>query len=285
MKQFFTITVAVFLIFNVSHAQDKEAYTLFTKSGKKVNYKKLLKAADKSNIILFGELHNNPIAHWLQLELTHDLSNNHRLTLGAEMFESKDQETINNYLQGKLDEKALDTIAKLWPNYKTDYAPLLNIAKDSGFAFIATNIPRNFANLVYRGGFKVLDTLSAKQKGWIAPLPIAYNPELSCYKNIFAMTQGHGNKNLPKAQAIKDATMSFFISENFTLQNLFIHYNGAYHSDNYQGILWYLKQWNPDIQYLTISTVEQTDVDKLNKQNEGIADFIICVDENMTKTY
>jgi hypothetical protein len=79
--------------------------------------------------------------------------------------------------------------------------------------------------------------------------------------------------------------MAYFISENFMVGNKFIHFNGAYHSDNYEGILWYLKRSNPNLIYITISTVLQDDVSKLTDENKGKADFIICVDENMTTTY
>lgn len=285
MKKILAAIVLFVLHSSFIFAQKKEAFIIYDKAGKKVSYKKLFKVAEKSNIILFGELHNNPISHWLQYELSHDLALKHRLTLGAEMFESKDQKHLNSYLKNEIDAKALDSLAKLWPNHKTDYAPLLNLAKEKNIAFIATNAPRTFANKVYKNGFEALDSLSNEEKSWLAPLPIAYDPELDCYKNIFQMTHGHGNPNLPKAQALKDATMSFFISKNFTKDEIFIHYNGAYHSDNFQSILWYLKKWNTDLQYLTISTKLQSNVSKLDKENIGIADFVICVDENMTKTY
>ena len=95
----------------------------------------------------------------------------------------------------------------------------------------------------------------------------------------------HGTPELVKAQASKDATMAHFIYKNYVPGNLFIHYNGAYHSDNYQGILWYLKLLNRKLKYSTITTVSQADVNKLLAENKGIADFIICVDEDMTSTH
>ena len=51
----------------------KEAYVIFNNKGKEVSYSKLLKEAEKADVILFGEFHDNPIIHWLQLELTNDL--------------------------------------------------------------------------------------------------------------------------------------------------------------------------------------------------------------------
>jgi hypothetical protein len=66
---------------------------------------------------------------------------------------------------------------------------------------------------------------------------------------------------------------------------VFVHYNGAYHSDYYEGIGWYLKHYAPQLKVMTITTVSQKDLKKLDKEHLGKADFIICVDEDMTGTY
>ncbi len=99
------------------------------------------------------------------------------------------------------------------------------------------------------------------------------------------MMPGHGGDNLPKAQAIKDATMAHFSLKYFQPGKLLIHFNGAYHSENYEGILWYLRRQAPQLKYATITTVSQKDLKKLVAENKGKADFIICVDEDMTTTY
>jgi hypothetical protein len=150
---------------------------------------------------------------------------------------------------------------------------------------VATNVPRKFARLVYNDGFEALDTLTDEEKSWIAPLPIVFDPTLPGYVEMLAMMGGHGGENLPKAQAIKDATMAHFILANYRPEQTFIHYNGAYHSNNYEGILWYLKQAKPEFSYSTISTVSQANISKLEDENKRLADFIICVDENMTSTH
>ena len=266
-------------------AQDKPAYTLFDSWGKKVSYDKMINRLKENDIVLFGEFHNNPIVHWLQLEVTRDLQSLRPLVLGAEMFEQDNQEALNRYLDGSLSAKGLDSSARLWPNYKTDYAPLVNFARANRIPFAATNIPRRFASLVARGGFEALDTLSELQKTWIAPLPPAYDSTLPGYKNMMTMMAGHASPNLPKAQAIKDATMAWFILKNYKPGSLFLHFNGAYHSQNYEGILWYLRQQQPGLKYATIHTVMQKDLKKLLDEHKGSADFIICVDEDMTTTY
>jgi uncharacterized iron-regulated protein len=269
----------------ISKAQHLPAYQIFTAKGKKTEFGKILKAAEKADVILFGEFHNNPIAHWLQYELTSGMVQKRQLILGAEMFETDNQDALNRYLSGEIDQKGLDTLARLWNNYKTDYKPLVEIAKANNLTFVAANIPRKYASKVFREGLESLETLPDSEKQWIAPLPIAYDPELPGYKNMLTMMGEHASDNFPKAQAIKDATMAHHILKYYLPGHLFIHYNGAYHSDNYEGILWYLKRERPDLKYLTISTVSQKDLRKLEKENLRKADFIIVVDENMTTTY
>lgn len=268
---------------------DLPAYKIFNKKDKETDFSKLLKEASEADVIFFGEQHNNPINHWLQLELTQALyaEKGKRLVLGAEMFESDNALLLNEYLSGAITEKSFESEAKLWPNYKTDYKPLVSFARDSSLRFIATNIPRRYASIVNRNGFEGLDSLDAAAKTYIAPLPVAYDAELPGYKSMIEMMGGQGghvNENLPKAQAVKDATMAYFINKNLNPGETFLHFNGTYHSDNFEGIVWYLKNLNPNLKILTISAVEQKNIDKPEEENSSKADFIIITPETMTKT-
>lgn len=284
MKKYFLLVIIALSVTLVS-AQDKPAYTIYNSKGKKVSYKKMIKSISSSNVVMFGELHNNPISHWLQYEVTKDLLATKKLTLGAEMFEADNQAALNQYLKGDIDAKAFDTLARLWPNHKTDYAPLVDFAAKNQLEFIATNIPRRYASMVFKSGFEALNNLSEEEKSCIAPLPIPFDSELPTYKNILKMMGEHGSPELVMAQATKDATMAHFILKNYDENAIFIHYNGAYHSDYYEGILWYLKKQQPDLNYATITTVSQAAVSKLSEEHLNKADFIICVDEDMTTTY
>ncbi len=276
------------LFSRITLAQKKVPYVIYNNKGKKVSYEKMLKSVSTTEILLFGEYHDNPICHWLQLELTKDLykEKKEQLVLGAEMIETDNQEALNRYLKNEIDFKTFDSLSRLWGNYQTDYAPLVNFAKTKNLNFIATNVPRRYARTVFRKGTEELEKLSEKEKAWIAPLPFPFDIELTSYQNMLKMMGGtHANPNFPKAQAIKDATMAHFILKNFKEGNFFIHYNGAYHSDIYEGVYWYLKKYQADINIKTISTVSQKNIHKLEKEHLGKADFIICVDDDMTKTH
>lgn len=281
-----TTFLSILLVFTINfYAQDKKAYQLFDKNGKKVSYEKLLKLAIKTQVVLFGEYHNNSASHWLQLELTKDIAAKRSIVQGAEMLEADNQKQVNQYLLGEIDQKKLDSTARLWPNYKTDYKPLVDFAKENKSQFIATNIPRRFASMVSKKGFEVLEIVTSEEKSWIAPQPIPYDANLPGYVEMMKMMGEHTSPNMPKAQASKDATMAYFINKNLKYDATFIHYNGTYHSDNFEGISWYLKKYNPTIQIITISTVEQKDISKLDKENYNKANFILVIDEDVTKTY
>jgi uncharacterized iron-regulated protein len=283
MKKYFLICLLFSAI--VFQAQDKKAYQLFDKKGKKTSYKKLLKEAGLTQVLLFGEYHNNAISHWLELEITKDLAESKKLVLGAEMLEADNQKQLNQYLKGEIDQKKLDSMARLWKNYPNDYKPLVDFAKEKNFQFVATNIPRRYASMISKNGFEALGKLTDEEKTWIAPQPIPYDASLPGYAEMMKMMGDHTSPNMPKAQASKDATMAYFINKNIYEKTVFIHYNGTYHSDNFEGISWYLKTYNPNIKIVTISTVEQSDLSKLEKENYNKADFILVIDEDVTKTY
>lgn len=266
------------------YSQDKSPYQLYDKKGKKVSYKKLLKSAENADVLLFGEYHNNSIVHWLELEVAKDLSEKKQIILGAEMLEADNQKQVNQYLAGEINQKQLDSTARLWPNYNTDYKPLVDFAKEKKLKFIATNVPRRYASMVFKNDFQALDNLTDEEKSWIAPLPIPFDINLPGYQSMMKMME-HAGEKMPKAQAIKDATMAYFITQNFVKNSLFIHYNGTYHSDNFEGISWYLKKMQENLSIITISTVEQDNISKLDQENYTKGDYILVIDIDATKTY
>lgn len=283
MKNLFAIMF--FAICSILNAQDKKAYQLYDSKGKKVTFEKMVKSVLKTEVVLFGEFHDNPICHWLELELAKEIAAKKEVVLGAEMIEADNQLVLNDYLSGKINQKQLDSLARLWPNYKTDYKPLVDFAKEKKLPFIATNIPRRYASMVNKRGFESLENLPEEEKSWIAPQPIPYDKDLPGYTKMMTMMGEHTSPNMPKAQASKDASMGYFISKNLKPNSVFIHYNGSFHSDNFDGINWYLIKYKPKVKVITIATVEQNQLKELDDTHFNKADFILVIDESMTKTH
>jgi uncharacterized iron-regulated protein len=338
------LLLALLFVFSYSvNSEELPAYKLYDKDGDEVDFSDLVDEALDHQIVFFGELHNNPICHWLQLELSKAVyGENKNLKLGFEMFESDDQLIINEYFNDLYSENRFKDEMKLWKNYSTDYKPLLDFAKDNKLELIATNTPRRYATLVAKQGFEALDSLTDEAKSYIAPLPIEVDLELPGYKKMGEMFGGsHGSAKpkmpakskkmristdsthsgmerdpkamrnsiaeppskpkmgkhpmkksgsdmmtkLKQAQALKDATMAHFTMENLDEDGIFIHFNGTYHSNNFEGIVWFIKQKMPDKKILTIASIEKDDTDELTDEEKKLADFILVIPKSMTKTY
>ncbi|HXY54347.1 MAG TPA: ChaN family lipoprotein [Nitrospirota bacterium] len=262
--------------------RDKPAYRLYDGGGTEMAYQDVLDRCAKSDILLFGELHEHPLVHWLQLELTRDLYEIKKddLMLGAEMLEADNQLIVDEYLAGLVEHEHLVKEAKVWENYDTDYRPLVDVAKEHGLRFIATNIPRRYASLVARNGMKALEHLADEAKRYIAPLPIVVDLSTPGYGQAMEIGMAHGShmdaQNFVAAQAVKDATMAYFILKNRRPKDLFIHYNGDYHSKDCGGICWYLKRQDPDITVRTISSFSK-DTPVFDDDCKDAADIVLVV--------
>ena len=273
-------------------AQDRPAYRLFTAAGKPAGYDKMLKELAAADVVFFGEQHNDPMAHWLALQLTKDLLRLRQghLVLGLEMFERDVQPLVDQYTTGELDDKPFEADSRPWPNYATDYKPLLQLARQQKFRVVGTNVPRRYASQVAKSGLEPLDALPAAEKAWLAPLPLTVDFALPGYQQMAKMFGGDaahaaGVQNIIRAQALKDATMAYFLNQARPEGHMLLHLNGSFHSDNHDGILAYLRQQNPKLKVLTLSTVSQASLDRLDKDNQQKADFVLVVPEDMTKTY
>ena len=290
------------LLISFSAIAQKPAYQLYDSAGNAVNYDQMLSQLDSVDVILFGEIHNDALVHWLELQVAKDLyERDSNLVLGAEMLEADNQLLLDEYLSGTIEERHFEQEAKLWDNYATDYAPLLRFAQRGQIPLVATNIPRRYASLVAREGLAMLDSLPNAAKELIAPLPIEVDLSLPGYRSMLDMMggrphgggSGHGGsshggmsaENIVQAQAIKDATMAHFILLNLPKKTTFLHFNGSYHSNNFEGTYWYIQRASPDLQIKTISSVSQADISQLEEDNYGLADFIFVVPDDMTKTY
>lgn len=267
-----------------------EAYRLYDSKGKSITYDQLIKSIAKVDVVFVGEIHNCVITHWLEQKLLESLYKVHgkSLKMGMEMFESDNQLILDEYLHGQITGERFEDEARLWPNYSTDYAGLISYAREHHIPVVATNVPRRYATAVKEHGLAYLDSLSTEAKSYMAPLPIRFQTNESVEQGFALMGVMGKNKNanprqIAEAQAIKDATMAWRIAKN--LPSKFIHFNGNFHTDNHDGIIPYLLQYKPGTTYTVVRAVRQEDISHLEEDYKGIADFYICVPEDMTTSY
>ncbi|MFV0200341.1 ChaN family lipoprotein [Empedobacter falsenii] len=292
-----TILYTLFIIVSIQlNAQDKKVYQIYNKNERKTDFGKMIKELSKYDVVLFGEHHNNAVNHWLQLQTTKALYEvkGNQLILGAEMFERHQQNQLTNYLKGTISDIEFQKNTKLWSNYKTDYKPLVDFAKEKNLDFIATSVTRQYASYVSKNGLESLDTISTNEKLLLARLPITIDYEAPGYPEMIKMMGDHVGikaKQFVAAQALKDATMAESILNNWNENALFLHYNGDYHSKNYGGIYWYLKFFRPNLKIAVIEILETADLNEklsvIKSKNENITttEFIIVFPKDSPKSY
>ncbi len=263
------------------------AYRLVDDKGKSIAYQDLLERATKADFVFFGELHDDPIGHWLQLRLTKDLYKKagDKLKLGAEMYEAADQLILDEYLNGTIRMKDLKRTAKLWDNFDTDYRPVLEFARKRSIPFLASNVPRRYAALVHRRGLSSLDSLNEKAKEYMAE-DLSFDSSLISYQRVMKMGHGENGKRIAQAQALKDATMATRIHDRYEEGDVFLHFNGSFHSDAHEGIAHYLKKKLPEAEILVISSFRVKDITAPGEVNwDRKGDINLLVPEDMTATH
>lgn len=270
-------------------AQDKPAYLLYSAKGKPLAYGAVLKILQKADVVLFGELHNNPIAHWLEYELIRDLYavKKDSLLIGMEMLEADQEEALLRYMKGELSLEKLGEEIRLWPNFRTDYAPILEWARQHHVPVYATNAPRSLAREVSQKGAAAWESWGAVQRRYVAPVPFPRLDTLPSYQKMDEMARSHGMEPEPfrLAQMLKDATMAHRIVQAWRPGALFFHLNGRYHSDYHQGIAAYLRVYNPALKVVVITTEEAPDPRTYKPTSPSLADILLVVPETMTKTH
>lgn len=267
-----------------------EAYRLYDAKGKPVTYQQMIQDLAQQEVVFVGEMHNCVITHWLELRILQSLYhiNGNKIVVGMEMLETDNQLIIDEYRHGLITTERFETETRLWPNYSTDYEPLVSFACEHHLPLIATNVPRRYANAVKNHGLEWLDSLSEEAKRYLPPLPIQYQENEQANEAFGIMTMMGKNKNanpawMSQSQALKDATMAWNIARSKAER--FIHFNGNYHTDSGDGIIPYLRQYRPGVTLKTIYSVRQEDITKLEDDYLGKADYCICVPQDMTTSY
>ena len=268
-----------------------EIYRIFDAQGKEVSYEKMIKTVSATDVVFFGEIHNCVISHWMELKVLEALTeNNKKLKVGMEMLEADNQLIINEYTSSLISSDRFEEECRLWPNHSTDYEPLVYYAKRHHLPLIATNVPRRYASVVKEKGLAFLDSLSAEAKRYLPKLPIKYVENENAQAGFALMgLLGKAKETKPQlmaqAQAIKDATMGWFIAQNLKKGEQMIHFNGTYHSDARNVIIPYLLEYRPKTTISTIRAVRQEEIDKIEEDYLGLADFYICITEDMNMSY
>lgn len=252
-------------------------------SGKELNAAQLAKRLQKYDVVFFGEFHDQGEIHAAEAELLqamHKLQGD-KLALSMEMFEVDNQSKLNKFLADTLSEEDFLAASRPWPNYRTDYAPLVNFAKEKKMPVVAANVPRFLAAHVAKNNGSV----AGIEEQYLQFLPKhTYAPE-GAYKDKFyaQMSSPAAPMKMPPArlaavyaaQCLKDDKMSESIAAFAdTHQNMqILHINGCFHSDAHLGTTQKLEALRPRLKVAVITPLERK-----QKGVKPAGDFVVWFD-------
>lgn len=283
------IAIITVLLFAFGALLGADYQLIESKSGKSISLAKMAAKLKKADVIFFGEFHDNATIHELQAELLPLLYQaKKRLIVSFEMFERDVQPDLDAYLAGEITEEEFLERSRPWPNYATDYRPLLEFAKDKGLKVIAANVPRWIAGKVARGSLTTLEDLDTDDRMNVA---ITIDTSEGAYKNNFLATmQNNGVHNrfgdeqlyerLYQAQCVKDDTMAESIAqyrERYPKHTI-IHFNGDFHSTRFLGTVERLRKRIPKVKVAVISPLYADAKQRVSARKQ--ADYIIKLNQS-----
>jgi uncharacterized iron-regulated protein len=271
-------------------AQTSQQYKIYdVKNEKTISIDELIKDLDKTDVLFFGEEHNDSVGHVLEMEIFKQMHNAYpKVALSMEMFHTDVQPVINEYLGGYISEKNFTKEARAWNNYK-DYRPLIEYAKTNKINIIGANGAARYSNMVSKSGLDVLNTLPKESKFFLPPLPI--DTATGRYYDKFIKELGShnmGGMKIYQTQNFWDAVMSWsivkYLKKNKNTKVLQL--NGRFHSDERLGTLAKLKDELKKLHISNLSCFPSTDFSAPDWQKyKHLGDYIIITDPGVKKTF
>jgi len=123
----------------------------------------LTAAAERTDLVLIGEVHDNKTHHEMQLSLIYTLwSKKLPISIGLEMIQADSQQELDDWCDGKLSEQEFRKVyTRNWSLDWTLYRDIFVFARDNHIPMIALNIPKELVTKVARQGFA---SLTAEEK-------------------------------------------------------------------------------------------------------------------------
>lgn len=258
------------------------------RSAQEVGWDRAVSRLAQADAVFLGETHLDRLTHEAELELLRALTGARggRVALAMEMFERDVQPVLDDYLAGRITESDFLSRARPWPNYRTDYRPMVEFAKGAGIPVIASNLPADLRRKLAQGGAEALAALTPAERALVPERLIENPPEY--WERVEQATLGHGalgmgggEDRLYDGQNLWDNTMAESVARSLAQdpRRLVVHVNGGFHSAFWQGTVWQLVQRSPGVKVATVGI--ETTSDLADADPAGLApenDFLLVVE-------
>ncbi|KYN25021.1 hypothetical protein AUQ44_04305 [Vibrio cidicii] len=240
---------------NLNHFYD---YQLNSPQGQALSLQNLPSELLTADVILIGEWHTHPGIHRFQTDLLHTLSTQRSVALSMEQFTRDKQPVLNQYLAGEIGEQPLISEGNAWPNYESDYRPLVELAKRQGLDVIAANAPKAIVRCIGRQGIGYLDKLDETERHYLAA---EINTADSSYKDKFMASMHHGQPEQTERQYAAQITWDETMAESIVNyrkahpQTQIVHIAGKFHTEGGLGTANSILRRAPELKVVVITPV------------------------------
>ncbi len=282
-----------------------------------------------ADVTIIGELHDDAVGHAFQRAVVEDaVAREPNLALSMEMLDRSEQSIVDDYVADLIDrEKFYELTASTrwrkvaseylageinkskfkerilrigWPDWETNYQPIIDAAKDGGGRIVAANAPwLRYSKLITEDGYEKLETLTDEQRRLIETPEV---PDSGTYRERFwevMVDRAEGEEpeepesdgDDPDAahmemsdevvrrsfhsQMMYDATMADSIAEALESgAKKVIHLVGQFHSDFEGGTVLELRRRFPGARILLIS-MQKESVATLREEDTDRADIVV----------
>lgn len=282
-------------------------------------------AVADADVIVLGEEHDDAVGHRFQLAVVEDvLQRWPGSAVSMEMFDRSEQAVVDDYLTGFIDletfqERTASTrwlklsrqyaageinrktfekrIARLgWPDWATNYQPIVDAAKAAGAPVVAANTPwLVYMSVARREGFERLDDVTPAQ-AVLFDVP-GEIPEGEYRERFWQVMAGRAEGEPPaddegddaahpgfddetilgmfRGQLVMDATMAASIADaRGAGAEKVVHLVGHFHCDFDGGLVQELRARDPDARILVITVLHEPET-TLRADDEGRAGFVV----------
>jgi uncharacterized iron-regulated protein len=234
-------------------------YRIVSPNNKAITLQNFSHEIKNADVVLIGEWHTHSGIHRFETDLLRALFlQNPNLTLSMEQFSRDSQKIVDQYLAGEIGETTLIKQANTWPNYESDYRPLVEFAKSKKLDLIASNAPTNLVSCIGREGLDYINRLPAKERAWLAD---SISTKDGAYKNRFLASMHHGdemqNNQQFAAQMAWDETMAESIVRYLEVHpdKQVMHIAGNFHVENGLGIAASILRRKPNFNIVIVTPV------------------------------
>lgn len=259
-------------------------YKLYSPSGDPVSLTTLTPELQQADVILIGEWHTHAGIHRFQTDMLKQLASGQRLVaLSMEQITRDKQNVLDEYLSGQIGEQYFIQQSKAWPNYESDYRPLIEFAKRSEMPVIAANAPKKIVRCIGRQGIDYLNKLDIKERSFVAE---TINTGDSLYKEKFMASMHHGKPEQTEKQYAAQMTWDETMAEsvvNFLEKYqgaLVVHVAGKFHTEGGLGTATSILSRNPNLKVVVITPNSEITSDSTDYQLEVLAPPVRYVQES-----